>query len=78
MRSRERAQARPTDPCRPAAALEVGTEGAEAGDRRQDIFTFGKTVDPAFTLCQRGQHQCPVGNRLIARDGQFTGNARRR
>ena len=78
MGRRERAQARPTNPCRAAAALDVGPEGAKAGDRRPHIFTFGKTVDPTFALCQGGQHQCPVGNGLIARDGQFTGNARGR
>ncbi len=77
MGRRERAQARPTNPCRAVAALDVGPEGAKAGDRRAHIFTFGKTVDPAFALRQGGQHQSPMGNRLIARHGQFTGDARR-
>jgi hypothetical protein len=78
MRGRERAQAGPTDPCRPTAALEVGTEGAKTGNRRQDVLTLGKAMDPAFALCQGGQHQYSVSNRLIPRNSQFTGYARRR
>ena len=78
MRRRERAQAASTDPRRPAAALEVGTEAAETGNGRQDIFTLRKTMNPAFALGQGGEHQDSVSNRLIAGDGQFAGNARRR
>jgi len=58
--------------------MEVGTEAAETGDGGQDIFPFGKTVNPAFALRQGGEHQHTVSNRLIAGDGQFAGNAHRR
>jgi hypothetical protein len=78
MRRCERAQARSTDARRAAAALEVGTEAAETGNGRQDIFAFRETMNPAFALRQGSEHQDSVSNRLIARDRQFAGHARRR
>lgn len=78
MWGRERMQPRTTDPCRATTALEVSTEAAETAQGREDIFTFGQAVDPAFPFCQAGKHQATVSDRLVAGDGQFTRHPRRR
>ena len=74
MRGGEGLEPRAVDPHPAATALEAPAQGAQAGNRRSDILTLGKPVDPALALGQDRQHQGPMRDRLVAREVDGAGN----